>query len=116
MIKSIEKRRFLRIPALARIQFRKIGDTIFHRRLSRDISIAGIRFLSAQFVPNHSNIKINLQLKEEERPIEFVCRVAWIRSLYNDEYFEIGAEIRDISREGHEKLKNFIAATLSAGR
>lgn len=110
-----EKRRFLRLPASARIEFKRIGYTGERKKLSKDISIAGLRFLSDRFLPVSSHIKINLHIEEGEMPIQFICQVVWTKSLYNDESYEIGAEIREISRESQDRLKRYIGTLRTFG-
>lgn len=110
-----EKRKFLRLPASARIQFRRIGYVAIRKKLSKDISISGIRFLSDQFIPVASHIKISLHLEEDEMPVQFICRIAWNKSLYNDESYEIGAEILEISKEGQDRLKRYIGSLRTFG-
>jgi len=107
-----EKRKFLRIPAYANIQFRRVGYILSHHKLSKDVSIKGIRFLSDQFLPVGGHIKVGLQLEEGEMPVEFICKVVWNHSLYDDEFYEIGAEICDISKESHDKLNTYIATNV----
>ncbi len=112
--RKIEKRTFIRLPTSARIQFRAVGQVISHRRLSKDLSISGVRFLSDELLPVSSNIKVSLHIREDEMPVEFICQVAWLKSLYNDECYEIGAKILQISRENQERLNEYIATPPAA--
>lgn len=107
---SVEKRRFLRLPASIHIKFRKIsdGNVAGRKTLTKDVAIAGIRFLSNEFLPVSTYIKVNLALKENIKPIEFICQVVWTRSLFNAESYEIGAQILEIDKENYKQIKSYI--------
>ena len=107
---GIERRRFLRLPASIRIKFRRIsdGNVVSRQKLTKDISIAGIKFLSDELIPVSSYIKVNLKFKEDLRPLEFICQVMWVKSLYNDESYEIGAQILEIDKENYKQIKSHI--------
>lgn len=110
MATGIERRRFLRLPASMRIRFRRIsnGDVIARQKLTKDISIAGIKFLSDEFMPVSSYLKVNLSFEEDLKPLEFICQVMWVKSLYNDESYEIGAQILEIDKENYKQIKSYI--------
>jgi hypothetical protein len=110
-----EKRRFLRLPASTHIQFKRIGYTQARKKLSKDISIAGIRFLSDQFIPIFSHIKVNLQVEEDEMPVQFIAQVMWVNALYNGESYEVGAQILEISRQAQDRLKRYIGVLRTLG-
>jgi len=107
---NIERRRFLRLDTSACINFRRIsdGNVFIRKNLTKDIAIAGIRFLSNEFIPVSAYIKVNLSFEKAAKPIEFICRVVWIKSLYNDESYEIGAQIWQIDKEDYKQIKNYI--------
>jgi hypothetical protein len=104
----LEKRRFLRIPLSVPIEFRRIGYAIDENNVSRDLSVEGVRFLSNRFVPVASYIKVQLYVRENDEAVKFIAKVTWIKSLYDDELFEIGAHIWDISKEDSSFLKSNI--------
>jgi len=107
---SVERRRFLRLSTSTRIKFRRIsnGNVVSRQKLTKDISISGIKFLSDEFIPVSSYIKVNLSFKENLRPLELICQVMWVKSLYNDESYEIGAQIRQIDKENYKRIKDYI--------
>jgi hypothetical protein len=102
----LERRRFLRIPLSAPIQFKKIGYIKDERNISKDLSVRGVRFLSQRFVPVSSYIKIEVHIKKNYSPIKFISKVIWIKSVYDDELFEVGVQIWDISKEDNDFLRN----------
>jgi hypothetical protein len=107
---GIERRRFLRLPASVSIKFRRIsaGYITSRQKLTKDISIRGVRFLSDGFIPVSSYIKVSLSFEENLKPLEFICQVMWVKSLYNDESYEIGAQILEIDKENYKKIKSYI--------
>jgi len=100
----------LRLPVSMHLKFRRIsnGNVVSHKTLTKDIAIAGIRFLSNEFIPVSAYIKVNLNFKENAKPLEFICQVVWIKSLFNAESFEIGAEIWQIDKEHYKQIKSYI--------
>ena len=107
---GVERRRFLRLPASIRIKFRRIsdGNVVGRQKLTKDISVGGIKFLSDEFIPVSSYLKVNLSFKEDLKPLEFICQVVWVKSLYNDESYEIGAQILEIDKENYRQIKSYI--------
>jgi hypothetical protein len=105
----IEKRRFIRIPLSVPIQFRRIGYIEEERNVSKDISIKGVRFLSQRFVPIGSYIKVEIELKANSDPVRFIAKVAWAKTIYEDELFEIGAEVWEISKEDTDFLREIVS-------
>lgn len=101
----IEKRRFIRIPLSVPIQFRRIGYIEEERNVSKDISIKGVRFLSQRFVPINSYIKVEIEIKANSDPVRFIAKVVWVKAVYEDELFEIGAEVWEISKEDSDFLR-----------
>ena len=78
-------------------------------QVAKDISLFGIRILSNTFVPVNSNLKIDLTLGTQSRPITAQGKVRWVKSLYGDELFEMGIEFADTPLEISRILKNHIA-------
>jgi len=111
-----EKRQFLRIPLSVPIQFKETGHTVEETNLSRDVSIKGIRFLSHKFVPVSSFIKAELDVTKDEgrlEPIKFIAKVVWVKSIYEDELFEIGAEIYEITKADSSHLASVLNCYVS---
>jgi len=98
-----ERRNFLRIPLNVPIKFRRAGFIQGEKNLSKDLSVSGVRFLSQEFVPVNTTIKVELNTTDNSEPIQFMARIMWIRS-YDDEVYEIGAEICEISKESADSL------------
>lgn len=105
----IEKRRFIRIPLSVPIQFRRIGYLAQERNISKDISIKGVRFLSQRFVPIDSYIKVEIEIKANSDPVKFIAKVVWVKTVYEDELFEIGAEVWEISKEDTDFLREIVS-------
>lgn len=98
------------MPASVRIKFRRIsnGNVVSRKTLTKDVAIRGIRFLSNELLSVSTYIKVNLALKENTKPLELICRVVWVKSLFNAESYEIGAQILQIDKEGYRQMKGYI--------
>ncbi len=91
-----DRRRFLRVPEEDKIKYSVIPESKSGRKLTRDLSLGGMRFIADQFVPVGSIIKIELKLKRIERAINLLAKVMWVKSVFADERFEIGVRFIDI--------------------
>ncbi len=100
-----ERRRFLRIPLSVPVKVKPLTTLKSFGNLSKNISVGGIKFLSRKFLPVSTYIKTELEIYEKSLPIKFIARIVWIRSLYNDELFEVGAEICQIQPYDLYRLK-----------
>lgn len=107
---DIDRRHFLRLSASVSIKFRRISDgkVVNRQKITKDISISGIRFLSDEFIPVSSYLKVNLSLRRSVKPLEFICRVVRIKSVFNAETYEIGAQILQIDKESYNQIKKYI--------
>lgn len=100
----IERRHLLRIPISIPIKFRRVDYVAEQRNISKDLSVKGIRFLSQEFVPVSTHIKVEIKLREDAPAVKFIAKTAWIKSLYGDELYEIGARICEIGRDSSSFL------------
>lgn len=101
----VDKRQYLRIPLSVPLQFRRTGFTLSEKNLSEDLSIQGVKFLSQKFVPVKSFIKVEMKTNDAKRSMVFIAKVVWIKSIYDDQLFEVGAKIWEISNESSAFLE-----------
>jgi hypothetical protein len=104
----VEKRQYLRIPLSVPVEFRRTGYTGLEKNLSEDLSIQGVRFLSHKLVPVKSYIKVEMKTNDADRQMAFIAKVAWVKSIYDDQLFEIGAKIWEISNESSAFLQGLL--------
>jgi hypothetical protein len=109
-----EKRRAKRVKEKVKVTIKLAssddelaGCNIIHD-LTKDISLAGIRIQCKTFIPMNSLLKIELSLMRPDRTVTAFGRVRWIKSLYDDELFEMGIEFVDPSNEVIRILRRHI--------
>lgn len=109
-----EKRRAKRVKEKVKVTIKLAssddglaGCKIIHH-LTKDISLVGIRMQCKTFIPMNSLLKIELSLMRPVRIITAFGRVRWIKSLYDDELFEMGIEFVNTSNEVIRILKRHI--------
>ena len=67
--------------------------------LTQDLSIGGAKILTDKFFPTGSILNITLTLSKSKQIVKLQGEVKWVRSLYDDELYEIGIEfLHDISK------------------
>lgn len=93
-----ERRRFIRIKEDDAISFTILPTYKSTTSLSRDLSIGGIRFLSGRFIPPHSILKLEIKLNLLPRIIYAIAKIAWIKEIFDDERYDIGAEFIEINK------------------
>lgn len=94
-----ERRRFIRIRQQDIINYTILSQFKSRRKLTQDLSLGGVRFISDNFIPMHAILKLEIKLMDTLSMINAVARVAWIREIFDDENFEVGAEFMDINKE-----------------
>ena len=105
-----ERRRYFRIPFTASLKAKAVEKVKIFGNLGKDLSIKGVRFVSTNFLPVKSLVRLETRIGNDLRGIKFIVRVEWIKCLYDNELFEAGARIVSIAREDEQKLKEFIDA------
>ena len=63
--------------------------------LTKDISLGGVNIRTDTFLPIDTVVKIELSLPKTHKIVCVRGKVKWIKSLYDDEVFEIGLEFVD---------------------
>ncbi len=96
-----EKRRDKRIKNESKLIFEIIScdrdlknKKIFYT-LTKDISLGGVNIRTDTFLPVDTLLKIDLPLPKMHKIISVRGKVRWIKSLYEDEVFEVGLEFVD---------------------
>jgi c-di-GMP-binding flagellar brake protein YcgR len=96
-----EKRRDKRIKNENKLIFEIIScdsslknKKIFYT-LTKDMSLGGVNIRTDTFLPVDTLVKIDLPLPKMHKMISVRGKVRWIKSLYEDEVFEVGLEFVD---------------------
>ncbi len=65
--------------------------------LTKDISLGGLRIQSDTYFPVDTEAKLELPLPKIHKIIKVRAKVRWVKSLYDDDVFEMGLEFIDTS-------------------
>ncbi len=63
--------------------------------LTKDISLGGVNIRTDTFLPKDTVVKMELSLPKTHKIVCVRGKVKWVKSLYDDEVFEIGLEFVD---------------------
>ena len=74
------------------------------RALTKDLSMKGMRISTDKFFPVNSSVKINLSFSETHKLVRLYGIIKWIRSLYENELFDLGFEFVDVTHESNLAL------------
>lgn len=109
-----ERRRYIRIPESLPIIYEVIPGQIRKEYVTKDISQSGMRFLTNEFIPKDSRLRIRIDFRETSFNFETWVKCAWIRIMPYSDRYEIGVEFVDMPAKAAEYLINFIKNYLDA--
>ena len=107
-----EKRRFIRIPEIAKIVYSISNDSKAGDFITRDLSLGGIRFFLHEFVPKGTVLKIKLTIEKTHFSFEALARVVWVVDDTCSQRFEVGAEFLELPAEATNYLVGYIKKCL----
>ncbi len=64
--------------------------------LTKDLSLEGVKIITENKIPEGTLVKIELTLDKSRKFIRLNGRVKWLRSLYDEEVYELGIEYVDL--------------------
>jgi len=105
--KKEEKRKFARVKDQCSVSYSIIPQGKTGRKMTLDLSQGGLRFISDHFIPLHSNLKIEIKLKDIPKAISAIIKPIWIKEIFDDERYELGAEFVHINSEDLKFLKDY---------
>ncbi|MCM8801399.1 MAG: PilZ domain-containing protein [Candidatus Omnitrophica bacterium] len=94
-----ERRRFVRIKKQCPVSYCILPQTKVRRKMSLDLSQAGLRFIAEDFIPLNSKLKMEIDLDNPPRLINVIAQPVWIKGIFADEYFNVGVRFLEISKE-----------------
>lgn len=109
-----EKRRAKRVREEASVKITLVSRDILPAgkkisyNLTKDISSSGAKIQFNTFLPINTLLKIEIFVKEPPRLISAIGKVRWVKSLYADEWFEMGIEFVDASPEIIKILEEYV--------
>ncbi len=103
-----ERRRYTRIPECLQIAYVILPAEAIKEYTTKDISQGGIRFLTYEFIPKDSCLKIRITFPKTLFSFEALVKCMWVRQIPYGEEFEVGVEFMDLPPEFMEYLVNYI--------
>ncbi|HAR37028.1 MAG TPA: hypothetical protein DCR87_09080 [Acidobacteria bacterium] len=71
---------------------------------SRDISVGGLRLMTDSPLPVKTRVKLEIALTESKKLISGIAEVRWVKSLFEDEVFEMGLEFVELDPQSRVHL------------
>ncbi len=76
--------------------------------LTRDISMGGLRIMTAAPLEVGARVRVDLTLGRSRKRIRAVAEVRWVRDLYAGEIFEVGLQFVELEPDDEFALMNHI--------
>ena len=83
-------------------------EPVFYN-LSEDISMSGAKIRGNRFLPVDTVLKIDFNLKNLRQKITATAKIKWIRSIFEDKWYEAGVEFINAQSEMIRNLDHYIA-------
>ncbi|HQE64921.1 MAG TPA: PilZ domain-containing protein, partial [Candidatus Saccharicenans sp.] len=100
LISAMEKRREKRLDEENKVVLRVLAEDGQEKQsfysFSRDISVGGLRIMTDSPLPVKTKLKIEIALSESKKVISGLAEVRWVKSLFEDEVYEMGLEFIDL--------------------
>ncbi|MDD8019690.1 MAG: PilZ domain-containing protein [Acidobacteriota bacterium] len=96
----MEKRREKRLDeenkVVLHVRWNKDHEVQSFYSFSRDISAGGLRIMTDSPLPVRTRLKMEIMLSDSKKIISGQVEVRWIKSLFEDEVYEMGLEFIDL--------------------
>jgi PilZ domain. len=106
--RNMEGRRFTRVPFKRAVRFSTPNSERSDSHIAQDLSQGGLRMLSSEFIPVHSLVSIQIQLKDREKVMDVQGRVVWVRYNPMTETYQMGLEFADNAAFQRAMISEFI--------
>jgi hypothetical protein len=103
-----DRRRYVRIPESLEIVYEILSPEAVKECLTKDIGQGGVRFITHEFIPKDSCLKIKFNFPRAMFSFETLVRCMWTRQLHYSNEFEVGVEFVDLSLEIQKYLISHI--------
>jgi len=107
-----ERRKYTRIPESLQIAYEILPAEAIREYLTKDISQGGIRFLTHEFIPKDSRMRIRITFPRTLFSFEALVKCMWVIEMPYGEEFEVGVEFIDLPPEIADYLVSYIRASL----
>lgn len=108
-----ERRRYTRVPESLQIAYELVSAETIKEYLTKDISQGGIRFLTHEFIPKGSRLRIRITFPMTLFSFEALVKCMWVREMSYSGDFEVGVEFIDLPPEIMEYLISYIKSSLN---
>ena len=108
-----ERRRYTRIPESLQIAYELVPAETIREYLTKDISQGGIRFLTHEFIPKGSRLRVRITFPMTLFSFEALVKCMWVREMSYSGDFEVGVEFIDLPSEIMEYLISYIKSSLN---
>jgi len=71
---------------------------------SRDLSVGGLRIMTDSPLPIKTRVKLEIALSDSKKLIKGIAEVRWVKSLFEDEVFEMGLEFIELDPQSKVHL------------
>jgi len=100
LISAMEKRREKRLDEENKVVLHVLAEDGQEKQsfysFSRDLSVGGLRIMTDSPLPVKTKLKIEIALSESKKVISGLAEVRWVKSLFEDEVYEMGLEFIDL--------------------
>ena len=109
-----ERRRYPRVESHVALQYknlRKVGEPAIGS-VAKDIGAGGIRFRTNQFISLACRLIVEISLPTVSKPVKAISKVAWIRKVSTGDYYELGNQFLEITKEDKAHIMSFVNSVL----
>ena len=106
--RNMEGRRFTRVPFKRAVRFSAFNGERSDSHIAQDLSQGGLRMLSSEFIPVHSLVSIQIQLKDSEKVMDVQAHVVWVRYNPMTETYQLGLEFTHDAAFQRAMISEFI--------
>ena len=103
-----ERRRYVRVPENLRLIYEILPAEAIKGCFTRDISQGGVRFLTHEFIPKDSRLRIRFTFPKALFSFEALVKCMWVRQMQCSDEFEVGVEFVDLPLEILKYLISYI--------
>ena len=103
-----DQRKYVRVPESSQVFYEIIpGDRVVECA-TKDISEGGIRFVTQEFIPQGSHLRIKINFHKTLFSFEALVKWVWESEIPHTEAYEIGVEFIDIPQDAVKYLQHYI--------
>ena len=107
----MEKRKGPRFSSRIPMRYKKLerSSQEFKGSLMRNISAGGARMTIYEFLPLNFRLVAEIPLISGLKPLQGVCRVAWVEKAAFSEQYDVGLEFLNLNQEDKKQITEFTA-------